>query len=877
MSAITEKDVRFYSKDKNGNYVQIPLSRYSIHELLQKNLVHRIEIDSNGVSLNDAILNRHRYCRNYDPCSFDYLPEIIYGIDVDSPAPLGVDVLVVTSIVFKTTKNLSLRNFFSKLTNLITVQKFVAQNIVNTSSMFSDCSKLKDFPVLDTSHVTDMNKMFMGCKSMRKAPILDTSNVTNMESMFENCVCLKDIPKYKTVNVLSMSKIFKGCLSLSGKISCSNLLSCKNISGMFDSCDNIENLELSQTDNVTDFSDLCSKCTKLKKATISNTHLGNNFSNMFAGCTALESVSVFDFSEAEDCRRMFFDCAQITSFISNNANKIKTIDEMFSGCQNLHSFDIGDYINIKAQTNTFLNCLNIDIKEIHLKLSELPPDSLYQKINTVIDTTYGDLPKDIRNINFRRCDITEKVLKHKNLKYIELPQDCSLALRDNSLYEKEREYCYDKLLYIDPIAITTGTYTYTTSRRFLHEWDDEEHTGHYLEISFEDRYKYFRKRDEIRNKVYDDFLKSHCADTKIDSENNLFFESVKKNLIDKVDFYADDTLIEEHNPNRLLSLLNSKKINKIVVKDNFVMLDVLFGTDEIEELPSIVVADSVVSCRGLFSDLRKLKTIESISFLSEKLEDVTALFLNCESLVSIPSLNFMDVTVLDYIFSGCSSLERTPSIVWSQKSTDLISMFRAFENCKALKYVYNIDLNGRVISDVNGFFMGCCSLASYMPLSIRENSYSSDIFGVIKHRESHTWGGCYSTDKSRDNPYYNEIFVEETYYKNNDLIKKMLSYGSSDVFGEFALEHEVEFSSIEELQPSECPNIGIVRGIIDGTNPKYGIFVKIPSKQTTGLIHISKLKPEQKNNLSDFNKGDTVLVKIIREKSDHKLELVLID
>lgn len=595
MAAITEKDIRFYSKDKNGNYVQIPLARYSIHELLQKKLVHRIEIDSNDVSLNDAILNRHLYCSNYDPCSLDYLPEIIYGINVDSPAPLGVDVLVVTSIVFKTAKNLSLRNFFSKLTNLMTVQKFVAQNIVNTSSMFSDCSKLKDFPALDTSHVTDMSRMFMGCKSMRKAPILDTSNVTNMESLFENCVCLKDIPKYKTDCVLSMSKMYKGCLSLSGKISCSNLLSCKNISGMFDSCDNIENIELSQTDNVTDFSDLCSKCTKLKKATISNTYHGNNFSNMFAGCSALESVSMLDFSEAEDCRRMFFDCAQITSFISNNANKIKTIDEMFSGCQNLHSFNIGDYTNIKYQTSTFLNCLNIDVKEIHLKLSELPPDSLYQKINTVIDKFVGDLPKDIRNLRY--FHVSEDVLKHKNLKYLDHHEDSSLYFRDDSSYSRytqEREFCYDKLLYVAPITVVTGTYTYTTSRRFLHEWDYEKHTGRYLEISFEDRYKYFRKRDKVRNKVYDDFLKSHCADTSINKEDNLFFESAKKSLIDKVDFYADDTLIKEHNPNKLLSLLNSKKINKIVVKDNFVMFDVLFGTDEIEELPSIVVADSVV-------------------------------------------------------------------------------------------------------------------------------------------------------------------------------------------------------------------------------------------------------------------------------------------
>ena len=729
--------------------------------------------------------------------------------------------------------------------------------------MFSGCSKLKDFPLLDTSHVTDMSNMFANCKSMQKAPILDTTSVTNMNSMFANCICLKELPKYKTNNVLSMSYMYNGCSSLSGKISYSNLLSCKNISGMFYSCDNIENIELSQTDNITDFSNLCAKCTKLKKTTVSNSHHGNNFSRMFADCSALESVSQFDFAEAENCRQMFFNCTKIASFVSNNANKLKDISEMFSGCRNLRSFDIGNYNSIKAQTNAFLNCLNIDIKEIHLKLSQLPPNSLYQKINVIIDDCFGKIPEDIRNINLRQGGTNIEVLEHKKLKYIELREDAKLEIGRYS--KPSGECCYDKLLYIDPIAVKTGTYTYTIKRRLFHDTDEEEYTASYGMIYFDDKYKYFRRRPNVRNRVYDDFLKSHCADTKIDTKDNLFFKSVKKNLIDKVDFYVDNIIINEQNPNKLLSLLNSKKINKIVVKDNFVMFDVLFGTDEIEELPSIVVADSVVSCRGLFSDLRKLKTIKSIEFLSEKLEDLTALFLNCQSLVSIPSLNFKDVTVLDYMFSGCSSLKRTPSITWSLKNTNLISMFRAFENCRELKCVYNMDLNGRIISDINGLFTGCCSLTSYMPLKIDRDVSATDLFGVIDN------------DKYRcSSPYYNEITVGASYYKDNDLIQKMLSHGYG-AFSKFALEHEIEFSSIDELQPNLHPKLDVVRGIIDGTNPKYGIFVKIPSKQTIGLIHISKLKAEQKNKLSEFNKGDTILVKIIREKSNHKLELDFID
>lgn len=92
-------------------------------------------------------------------------------------------------------------------------------------------------------------------------------------------------------------------------------------------------------------------------------------------------------------------------------------------------------------------------------------------------------------------------------------------------------------------------------------------------------------------------------------------------------------------------------------------------------------------------------------------------------------------------------------------------------------------------------------------------------------------------------------------------------------YNKYATEHEPAFSSIDELAPNENRNLGFVKGIIDGTNPEYGIFVKIPSKGKTGLIHISKLSKSQKNNLSHFREGNEIIVKIIREKKDNKLEL----
>lgn len=63
-------------------------------------------------------------------------------------------------------------------------------NVTNMKSMFSSCSSLISFPLLNTSSVTDMYNMFYYCYSLTSIPMLDTINVTNMNSMFSNCYSL---------------------------------------------------------------------------------------------------------------------------------------------------------------------------------------------------------------------------------------------------------------------------------------------------------------------------------------------------------------------------------------------------------------------------------------------------------------------------------------------------------------------------------------------------------------------------------------------------------------------------------------------------------------------------------------------------------------
>lgn len=80
--------------------------------------------------------------------------------------------------------------------------------------LFNDDSKLKYYPIFDTSNATDMAGVFYMCSNLRIIPQLDTSNVTNMSNMFYWCINLQSVPLLDAGNVEDMNNMFYECYSL---------------------------------------------------------------------------------------------------------------------------------------------------------------------------------------------------------------------------------------------------------------------------------------------------------------------------------------------------------------------------------------------------------------------------------------------------------------------------------------------------------------------------------------------------------------------------------------------------------------------------------------------------------------------------------------
>lgn len=156
--------------------------------------------------------------------------------------------------------------------------------VTNMTSIFDDCSNLKEVPLLDTSKAVDTSCMFRRCSSLKEVPLLDTSNVTDMGSMFAYCTSLKEAPALNTSKVTTFNSMFCQCTSLKHV----PLLDTSNVIGMFNTFEKCTNLSDESLNNI------LAMCTNATKITSNKTlkYLSLT-SDQATKCTTLSNYSAF--------------------------------------------------------------------------------------------------------------------------------------------------------------------------------------------------------------------------------------------------------------------------------------------------------------------------------------------------------------------------------------------------------------------------------------------------------------------------------------------------------------------------------------------------------------------------------------------------------
>ena len=242
-----------------------------------------------------------------------------------------------------------------------TVTKIVFQDSINKiegESESWDISSAKNKTVMarlvpNTDDTTTNTLYIQG-----NGGVIANYNSSYLFRNFSKLTEIENINLLDTSNVTNMSDMFDVCNSLTSlDVSTFDTSQVTKMSEMFERCYSLISLDVSKfdTSKVTDMSSMFSYCRGLTSLDVSKFDTSNvtNMDSMFSYCSSLTSldVSKFDTSKVTNMYSMFSGCSSLTSLDVSKFDTSKITNYMgymFSGCSSLTSLDISNFDISKA-------------------------------------------------------------------------------------------------------------------------------------------------------------------------------------------------------------------------------------------------------------------------------------------------------------------------------------------------------------------------------------------------------------------------------------------------------------------------------------------------------------------------------------------------
>ena len=408
---------------------------------------------------------------------------------------------------FNTAKVTNMESMFHKCYALKTIyasDKFVTDQVTESTCMFSDCSNLKDYTSSKEDHTyancgptgyftygsgyamfdnatETLTFSYKGFKpegayelneggntpewisknSYVKKVVFDASfanaRPASCYKWFCGCVNLAQIEGIEYLNteeVTNMAWMFKGCSNLKSlDVSKFNTAQVTDMSYMFTHCWGLESLDVSRlnTENVTNMENMFLYCSNSKLTSLDvsnfNTEKVTNMSCMFRGNSNLTSLDLSNFNtqDVKDMSYMLMDCRGLTSLNLSGFNtpNVENMSGMFNGCYDLTTIYVSDkFVTTKVSdgTDMFYGCTS-------LKGAIKYEDSSYGY------PEYSEGNNDHTYANYKTGYFTKLVGKNGNDKIGAVGEVLtaeSLALADDKDFEA-----------YEPFTAKTATYTRT--------------------------------------------------------------------------------------------------------------------------------------------------------------------------------------------------------------------------------------------------------------------------------------------------------------------------------------------------------------------------------------------------------------------------------
>ena len=210
-----------------------------------------------------------------------------------------------------------------------------------------NCSKLKEFPVINTSMGTNFNYAWGYCTSLTKFPMLDLSNGTNFSYAWDNCKALTTFPEVNLSAGTNFNRAWAECKSLT-ELPALDLSSGIDFTSAWYNCNALTTFLPTDLSAGTDFYGAWRNCSSLTDFSNKNLSSGTNFANAWYGCSAMTNFLTTDLSAGIYFGSAWRGCSSLTEFPALNMSSGTDFSNAWYGCNALTSFGS---VNISSATN----------------------------------------------------------------------------------------------------------------------------------------------------------------------------------------------------------------------------------------------------------------------------------------------------------------------------------------------------------------------------------------------------------------------------------------------------------------------------------------------------------------------------------------------
>ena len=472
-------------------------------------------------------------------------------------------------------------------------------------------------------------RLFSKLKTIEGIENLNTEEVTNMGDMFNSCNGLEnlDLSSFNTAKVTDMGYMFSGSYGLTSlDLSSFNTAKVENMSCMFSSCYGLASLDLSSfnTAEVTDMRGMFGECSGLTSLDLSsfNTDKVTNMTKMFSDCSSLNKIYVSNYfatSEGISSDGMFYGCSNLNGYDSNKTD------------HNMANYGSGYFTKSNltpcVKWNGYTKVLTF-------------------KVANYIEGTAGE------------CEFNEGAIA---LEGVDLKNNCKKVVFTPSFKQVKPTSCYQWFSGFEQLTIIQGIENLNT--------------------------------EEVMNM-------------------RGMFESCSR-----------------------LTSLDVSKFNTEKVKN---MMYMFYGCKKLTSLDlSSFNTDKVTNMNGMFGSCSSLTSLDLSSFKTDEVTEMSYMFGNCTGLTSLDLSKFNTAKVweMGYMFGGCSGLTSLDLSSFNTANVQVMSYM--FNGCSGLTTINVSDaFTTNKVSNSDGMFGGCYKLegaTSYDPVKTDKNMANFDGYFTPKN------------------------------------------------------------------------------------------------------------------------------------------------